>query len=180
MLHRRIGGNENAVIGVAGAFVDAQREYATAGHDAKPKGIYAQRFLSTPGRQDGLYWSVSDSTKRQSPMGPLAAEAAADGYKASDAAKNPYHGYYFRVLTAQGTSAPGGARSYVVNGAMRGGFAMIAWPADYGASGIMTFMVGPDGVVRQKDLGPDTKTLAPAVAAYDPDTTWTVTTAASN
>jgi len=180
VLHRRIGGNENAVIGVAGAFVDAQREYATAGHDAKPKGIYAQRFLSTPGRQDGLYWSVSDSTKRQSPMGPLAAEAAADGYKASDAAKNPYHGYYFRVLTAQGTSAPGGARSYVVNGAMRGGFAMIAWPADYGASGIMTFMVGPDGVVRQKDLGPDTKTLAPAVAAYDPDSTWSVTTATTN
>jgi len=172
VLYRRIGGNETAVMGVAYGFVDAQREYASAGRDGKPKGIYAQRFLSTPGRHDGLYWPVADSTRPQSPMGALAAEAAAEGYQRSDAGRNPYHGYYVKILTAQGASAPGGARSYVENGAMRGGFALVAWPADYGESGVMTFIIGPAGVLYQKDLGPDTKTLAPAIAAFDPDSSW--------
>ena len=175
LLYRHIGANETAVMGVARAFVDAQREYASAGRDGNPKGIYAQRFVSTPGRHDGLYWPVPDSTKPQSPMGALAAQAAADGYRQqSDSGRTPYYGYYIKVLSAQGASAPGGARSYVSNGAMRGGFALIAWPADYGTSGVMTFIVGPDGVVRQKDLGPDTKTLAPAITAFDPDSSWTV------
>jgi len=175
LLYRHIGANETAVMGVARAFVDAQREYASAGRDGNPKGIYAQRFVSTPGRHDGLYWPVPDSTKPQSPMGALAAQAAADGYRQqSDSGRTPYYGYYIKVLLAQGAGAPGGARSYVSNGAMRSGFALIAWPADYGTSGVMTFIVGPDGVVRQKDLGPDTKTLAPAITAYDPDSSWTV------
>ena len=172
LLYRRIGGNETAVMGVAAGFVDAQREYASAARDGQSKGIYAQRFLSTPGKHDGLYWPAPDSAKPRSPMGALAAEAAADGYRQEDAARNPYHGYFFRILTAQGANAPGGARSFVVNGAMRGGFAMIAWPAGYGESGVMTFMVGPAGVVCQKDLGPDTKTLAPAIVAFDPDSSW--------
>jgi hypothetical protein len=105
-------------------------------------------------------------------MGELAAKAAADGYTRSDTGRTAYHGYYFKVLTAQGPNAPGGARSYIVNGAMRGGFALLAWPADYGESGIMTFIVGPDGVIREKDLGPETRTIAPAIEAFDPDGTW--------
>jgi len=154
LLYRRIGGNETAVMGVAAGFVEAQREYASAARDGQPKGIYAQRFLSTPGKHDGLYWPAPDSAKPRSPMGALAAEAAADGYRQEDAARNPYHGYFFRILTAQGAHAPGGARSFVVNGAMRGGFAMIAWPAGYGESGVMTFIVGPAGVSIRRIWGP--------------------------
>jgi hypothetical protein len=173
MLHRRIGANELAVMEVAAAFVEAQREYASAGRDGQSAGAYAQRFVSEPGRQDGLYWPVTSPDSAQSPLGEFAAKAAADGYRRDDAAqRTAYHGYYFRMLTSQGPHAPGGAKSYLVNGAMRGGFAMIAWPADYAASGIMTFMIGRDGVLHQKDLGPETPTLAPAIEAFDPDSTW--------
>jgi hypothetical protein len=158
---------------VAAAFVVAQREYASKGRDGRPAGAYAQRFVSEDGKHNGLYWPVSNADPVPSPMGQLAAQAAADGYRRSDAKREPYYGYYFKVLTAQGANAPGGARSYLVKDAMRGGFAMIAWPADYGESGVMTFLIAKDGVLRQKDLGPDTGTLAPAIEAYDPDSSWT-------
>jgi hypothetical protein len=172
LLFRRVGQNELAVMDVAHGFVAAQREYASKGRDGGPAGIYAQRFLSDDGRHNGLYWPVSNADPAPSPMGQLAAQAAADGYRKEDVKSSPYHGYHFKVLTAQGASAPGGAKSYIVNGAMRGGFAMIAWPADYGESGVMTFIIGRDDVLRQKDLGPDTGKLAPAIEAYDPDSTW--------
>jgi DUF2950 family protein len=173
MLHRRIGANEIAVMEVAHAFVEAQREYASVGRDKHPRGVYAQRFVSEPGRQDGLYWPVTSPDSAVSPMGELAAKAAADGYKKLETGPTAYHGYYFKVLTAQGAHARGGERSYIVDGLMRGGFAMIAWPADYGDSGIMTFMIGQDGVLRQKDLGPETPALAKAIVAFDPDSSWT-------
>lgn len=173
ILYRRVGQNELAVMGVAAAFVAAQREYASKGRDGQPAGAYAQRFVSEDGKHNGLYWPVSNADPVPSPMGQLAAQAAADGYRRPDAKREPYYGYYFKVLTAQGASAPGGAKSYIVKDVMRGGFAMIAWPADYGASGVMTFMIAKDGVLRQKDLGPNTGTLAPAIEAFDPDSTWT-------
>ena len=173
VLHRRIGANEIAVMEVARAFVDAQREYASIGRDGNPRGVYAQRFVSEPGRQDGLYWPVSSSDTAASPMGELAAKAAADGYRKSATGPTAYHGYYFKVLTAQGPNARGGAHSYLVKGLMRGGFAMVAWPADYGESGIMTFMIGQDGILRQKDLGPETAMQAQAIEAFDPDSSWT-------
>ena len=172
LLFRRVGQNELAVMDVAAAFVAAQREYASKGRDGQPAGIYAQRFVSDDARRNGLYWPVTNADPTPSPMGQLAAQAAADGYRRSNAQRRPYHGYYFKVLTAQGPSAPGGAKSYIVDGAMKGGFAMIAWPADYGQSGVMTFIVGKDGVLREKDLGPDTGKLAPAIEAFDPDSTW--------
>lgn len=174
LLHRRIGSNELAVMEVANAYVAAQREYASAGRDGHTPGVYAQRFVSEPGRQDGLYWPVMSPDSAQSPMGALAAQAASDGYRRSETgSRTAYHGYFFKVLTAQGAHVRGGARSYIVDGLMRGGFALIAWPADYGESGIMTFIIGPDGVLHQKDLGTGTATLAPAIEAYDPDSSWT-------
>ena len=172
LLFRRVGRNEMAVMDVADAFVAAQHEYASKGRDGHPAGIYAQRFVSDDARHNGLYWPVSNADPTPSPMGQLAAQAAADGYRRTDAKRFPYHGYFFKVLTAQGASAPGRARSYIVDGAMRGGFAMIAWPADYGESGVMTFIIGKDGVLHEKDLGPETGTLAPAIEAFDPDSSW--------
>ena len=173
ILYRRVGQNELAVMDVASAFVSAQREYASKGRDGQPAGIYAQRFVSEDGKHNGLYWPVSNADPRPSPMGQLAAKAAADGYRRADAQREPYYGYYFKVLTSQGSHAPGGAKSYLVNGAMRGGFAMLAWPADYGQSGVMTFMIAKDDALKQKDLGPDTGTLASTLEAFDPDSTWT-------
>ena len=171
ILARRIGGNELDAIALLRDFVDAQHEYALVEHDGSGLRQYAQKFLSSPGKQDGLSWFAADKT----PAGPLAdevAEALADGY--TDKTK-PYNGYYFRILTAQGPSAPKGARNYIYNGAMIGGFAAVAWPATYDVTGIQTFLVNQDGVVYQKDLGKETATLAPQIKAYDPDKTWTVT-----
>ena len=173
MVNRRIGANEIAVMEVARAFVDAQKEYASVGRDGNPRGVYAQRFVSERGRQDGLFWPVTDPDSAASPMGELAAKAAADGYRKSETGPTAYHGYFFKVLTAQGSNAPGGERSYIVDGLMRGGFAMIAWPADYGQSGVMTFLIGQDGVLRQKDLGPETAALAQAITSFNPDSSWT-------
>jgi hypothetical protein len=172
MLYRRVGRNEIAVMDVAEAFVQAEHEYAARSHDGVPNGAYAQRFLSDAGRHNGLYWPASAGDPAPSPMGELAAKAAAEGYGGADAKHDPYQGYYFRVLTAQGPNARGGARSWITNGAMTGGFAMIAWPADYGSSGVMTFLVGADGVLHQKDLGSDTATLAAGITAFNPDSTW--------
>jgi hypothetical protein len=166
LLNRRIGRNELIILAVCRAYVDAQNEYAARFH------TYAQSLPSTPGKRDGLYWEATD--REASPMGPLIAAAATEGYHVREAseAPAPYHGYFFRILTAQGAHAPDGARSYVKDGKMTGGFALVAWPADHGSSGVMTFMVGPQGVVFQKDLGDGTSEAAKAITAYDPDGSW--------
>jgi hypothetical protein len=169
---RRIGRNELAVIDVCRAYVEAQRAYARTGHDGKRAGLYAQRFSSEPGRQNGLYWPTTRGQPR-SPLGDLVARASADGYDlAARRSPEPFHGYHFRILTAQGPAAPGGEIDYLGKGEMSGGFALVAYPAQYDATGIMTFMVNADGVVHEKDLGPDTATVAAAIARYDPDASW--------
>jgi hypothetical protein len=173
VLARRIGRNELAVIRISRTYVAAQRLYAQRGHDGLPPGLYARTFRSDPGRQNGLYWPSGRGLKR-SPLGDLMAEAAEDGQREGPARQppSPFHGYYFKILTAQGAAAPGGARDYVVKGVMSGGFALVAWPAQYDVTGIMTFIVNQDGVVRQKDLGPGTDQTARAIVLYDPDPSW--------
>lgn len=167
---RRIGANELRTIDVMRGYVEAQEEYASVGRDGGQPGVYAQRLRSEPGKHDGLYWEAA-ANEPQSPAGPFLADASAEGYDASR--NSPYHGYIYRVLFAQGAAANGGAREYIVDGKQTGGFAMIAWPANYGASGIMTFMVNQDGVVWQRDLGDDTADIAAAISQFDPDETWT-------
>ena len=171
ILARRIGGNELDAIALLRGYVESQVEYAEVLHDGSQVRQYAQKWLSTPGKHDGLSWYDADG-KPAGPMGDEIAEALAAGY--TDKTK-PYNGYHFRTLTAQGPSAPLGARSYIVNGMMIGGFAAIAWPAQYGVTGVQTFQVNHDGIVYQKDLGPETSKLAPAIKAYNPDKTWTIT-----
>jgi hypothetical protein len=171
VLARRIGRNELAVIGLCETYVIAQKQYAAEGRDGNPAGAYAQKIRSTSGKHDGLFWPTKPGEK-PSPLGDLAAQATSEGYayRAAPAqGPRPFHGYLFRVLTRQGASAPGGAKSYVADGHMTGGFALIAYPAAYGNSGIMTFIVNQDGVVREADLGKDTAKLAGAIDAYDPD-----------
>ncbi len=171
ILFRRIGRNELDTLEVCQVYVDAQQEYAAEGHDGKPAGIYAQKVASTAGKHDGLYWK-SDDPGQLSPRGEFAAAAALEGYRRGAGAATPFHGYVFRILTAQGKSAPGGERSYVVNGEMREGFALIAYPAVYRVSGVMTFIVNQDGVIYQQDLGPETEKMAQGINAYDPDAGW--------
>lgn len=168
ILYRRIGRNELSAIQTSLAFVDAQNEYAEKDRTGQGAGIYAQRIVSNPGKKDGLFWR---DDKDPSPLGELAAQAAAEGYKASEQAA-PYHGYYFRILKGQGSDAPGGTLNYVVKGKMLGGFALIAYPAEYGNSGVMTFMVNHSGVVYQKDLGRHTGSIAKRIDLFDPDQTW--------
>ncbi|MHC4043932.1 DUF2950 domain-containing protein [Bradyrhizobium sp. 23AC] len=167
VLRRRIGRNELDAIQTALAYVDAQNEYADKDR-GEGAGIYAQRFLSTSGKKDGLFWR-DDSDP--SPLGPLVAEASAEGYKPGEKLA-PYHGYYFRILKGQGSDAPGGALNYVVKGKMIGGFGLIAWPAEYGNSGVMTFVVNHAGTVYEKDLGARTDFIAPRTMLFDPDQTW--------
>jgi len=173
ILDRRIGANELHAIEVCLAYVDAQIEYATKDRNNDGFIEYAQQILSSPGKHDGLYWPAQ-SGEEESPMGPLMVSARAEGYGAAKTrgSHTPYHGYYYRILKAQGKNAPGGAVDYVVNGHMIGGFALVAFPAQYGASGIMTFIVNHDGVVYQKDLGPNTARIAGQMARFDPDGTW--------
>jgi hypothetical protein len=173
LLARRIGRNELSAIQVSLAYVDAQREYALKDRDSDGVLAYAQKFGSTPGKKDGLYWEVKEGEKL-SPLGPLAAAAQKEGYAAGKkgAKPAPYHGYYYRILKAQGKDAPGGAYDYVVKGKMIGGFALVAYPAQYGASGIMTFIVNHDGVVYQKDLGKNTEKTTQAMKRFNPDRTW--------
>ena len=154
LLARRIGRNELSVIQVCLAYVDAQREYALKDRDGDGLLAYAQKFGSTPGKKDGLYWKAKEGDE-QSPLGPLAAAAQKQGYTGRKKGDKPtaYHGYYYRILNGQGKDAPGGAYDYVVKGKLIGGFALVAYPAQYGSSGIMTFIVNHDGVVYQKDLG---------------------------
>lgn len=167
VLRRRIGRNELDAIQTALAFVDAQNEYADKDR-GEGGGVYAQRIVSSPGKKDGLFWR-DDSDP--SPLGALAAQASSEGYKAGEGMR-PYHGYYLRILKAQGPDAPGGAMNYVVKGKMIGGFALIAWPAEYGNSGVMTFLVNHAGVVYQKDLGKRTDFVAKRLTLFDPDQTW--------
>jgi hypothetical protein len=176
ILARRIGRNELTVIGLCQAFVKAQREYARANPDSSGLGTYADRFFSSPGKHDGLYWPAKDG-EPASPLGPFAATAAHEGYAAPDAASGPkpYHGYFFRILKSQGKDSPGGAKDYVKDGKMTGGFAMVAWPAQYGNSGIMTFVVNQTGIVFQKNLGARTAELGKTMTQFDPDSTWSVT-----
>jgi hypothetical protein len=171
VLARRIGRNELSVIDLCHAYVDVQKAYAGDPHDGKQAGLFAQRIRSTPGHQDGLYWDTNEGEK-SSPLGDLAADASDEGYAKNQTEGSPFWGYRFRILTAQGGSAPGGTKSYVVNGDMAGGFALIAYPAKYGSSGVMTFLVNQDGAVYQKDLGKDTSRLAAQVTEYNPDDSW--------
>jgi DUF2950 family protein len=170
ILRRRVGRNELSAIEVARAYVQAQNEYAELDPGGLGRGVYAQRIVSHPGEKDGLYWPTAEG-QPPSPLGELAAQASAEGYKAGKA-PIPYHGYYYRILTRQGAGAPGGAYDYLVKGKMRGGFALLAFPAEYGNSGIMTFMVNHDGTVFQKDLGPKTAKLARKIESFAPDQTW--------
>jgi hypothetical protein len=170
LLYRRIGSDELAAIKVCQALRQAQLDYAKTGHDGNDPGIYARRFRSQPGTQNGLYWPVAEG-EPASPAGPLVADADADGYE--QGTRHPYHGYYFRILKAQGPHAPSGGKDYIVDGKMTGGFAILAYPAEYGASGVMTFLVSRRGTVFQKDLGDSTTQTAKAITTFDPDSSWT-------
>jgi hypothetical protein len=169
VLKRRVGRNELDTIQTLLAVVDAQREYARFDYDKDGFTTYAMRFRSSAGKKDGLYWPVA-AGERQSPLGPLLAEATKEGYSENDVA--PYHGYLFRMLTAQGPAAHGGAFDYLVRGKLFGGFAVIAWPAKYANSGIMTFIVNHEGIVYQRDLGDDTAQRAAKITRFDPDKSW--------
>jgi hypothetical protein len=173
ILYRRIGANELNVIKVCAAIADAQQDYCTALHDGASEHKYAQRFRSTAGTQDGLYWEVKAGAAPESPLGPLVAEATIDGYQHHASGQpHPFYGYIYRMLTSQGANAPGGARNYIVDGKMTGGFALVAYPVSYRDSGVMTFIVNQDGQVYQKDLGPITEQIASVMVAYNPDATW--------
>jgi hypothetical protein len=169
ILARRIGRNELDAIQVSRGYVEAQQDYGEHHRNNMGSPIYAQRIISSPGKQDGLYWEGTVNGQ-ESPIGKFIARAFAQGYTTRN---EPYHGYYFKVLTAQGPHASGGAKNYVKDGEMTGGFALIAWPSDYRSTGVMTFIVNRAGIVYQKDLGPDTARLAAAYSEYDPDDTWT-------
>jgi hypothetical protein len=172
ILNRRIGRNELAAVEVCRAYVDAQREYYLRNPQVDALLQYAQQFASAEGKRDGLYWPT-DPGEEASPLGPLVANARGGGYRKGEGGKPiPYHGYYYRILKAQGPDAPGGAYDYMVDGQMLGGFALVAYPASWGNSGVMTFIVNHDGVVYQKDLGPHTAAVARAMARFNPDSTW--------
>jgi hypothetical protein len=176
ILDRRIGRNELDAIATCRAIVDAERDYAS-----EPRGDgafveYAQKFMSTSGRKDGLYWPV-DAGAPASPLGPLVAEARAQGYGGRH---TPYHGYFFKILKSQGSNARGGARDYIVRGHMIGGFAVVAYPAKWGDSGVMSFIVSQEGTVHERNLGRATARLAAQMARYDPDSHWTLVTDAEN
>lgn len=172
LIYRRVGANELGAIDVCRGFVEAQVEYASEGRDDGPAGVYALKLVSDAGLHNGLYWPV-EGGEEPSPAGEFVAAAAAEGYRRSEDARTPYHGYYYRMLYAQGANANGGARDYFRDGLLTEGFALVAWPADYGSSGVMTFIVNQDGVVFEKDLGEDTPTAVEAIQSFDPDSTWT-------
>ena len=173
ILARRIGRNELSVIQICLAYVDAQREYALKGPDSDGLLAYAQKFISDSGKKDGLYWEAKEGDE-QSPLGPLVAAAQEKGYtgRQSEAKPVPYPGYYYRILKAQGKNVRGGSYDYVAKGKMIGGFAMVAYPARYGSSGIMAFIVNHDGVVYEKDLGENTEKAALVMKLFNPDNTW--------
>ena len=176
VLNRRIGKNELSTIRVCHAYVDAQREYAAEDRDGDQVLEYARQLRSSPGIHDGLYWSEREGGEL-SPLGPLIAKARMEGYrhksKIMAGEPSPYHGYYFKILTRQGKHAAGGKYNYIINGHMIGGFAFVAWPAAWGNSGVMTFVVNQQGKVYQKNLGPKTSAVAESMTTYDPDDSWT-------
>jgi DNA-binding phage protein len=169
VVNRRIGANEFSAISVCRDYLTAQRQYAAKVRDDSGVRKFARRLISSPGKQDGLYWDPALAGGEESPFGPLVAEYLAGGRQPRD----PYHGYYFRILTGQGSRVPGGRYSYVINGNMIAGFALVAFPAEYGKTGIMTFLVSHHGKVFQKDLGPQTRKIAAKMQSYHPDSTWT-------
>ena len=173
LLYRRIGHNELGAIAACRGFIDAEKDYAAAGHDGLPAGIYAQRLMSTPGKEDGLYWETKED-EPASPAGPFLADAGGQGYapEGLGGKEEPYHGYLYRILKAQGAAARGGAKSYLVDGELTGGVALVAYPAEYRVSGVMTFIINQNGVVYQKDLGDKTAEIAGAMTEYNPDKTW--------
>jgi hypothetical protein len=170
VLYRRVGRNELATIQGCLAYVDAQNEYADKDRTGAGPGVYAQRIQSQPGRKDGLYWPTKTG-EDASPLGELVAAATTRGYRFTGV-RAPFHGYYYKILTRQGPAAPGGALDYVVNGKMIGGFALVAWPAEYGNSGVTTFIVSHNGTVYEKDLGERTAQRAEGMAVFNPDDTW--------
>jgi hypothetical protein len=171
ILYRRIGRNENDAIDILHSLVDSQRDYMAETHDGDKTKHYAAKFISTDGKQDGLYWKTADNDP-PSPIGPLLVSAAGEGYNMQQGKADAYHGYYYRILTKQGAAAKGGARDYMVNGELTKGFAFVAYPAEYRNSGVVTFMVNQDGVVYEKDLGADTAKIAGAMTEYNPDSSW--------
>jgi hypothetical protein len=172
ILARRIGGNELATVDVLNAMSDAQIEYFSQTHDGSSVYQFAQKFVSDDDKHNGLYWKAADD-QQESPLGPLAAEASADGYGGgSQPAPQPFHGYFYRMITKQGSHAAGGAKNYIVNGNMTGGYAILAYPADYRNSGVMTLIINQDGIVYQKDLGAQSADLAKAITEFNPDDTW--------
>jgi hypothetical protein len=173
IINRRVGRNELDTMQTLLAIVDAQREYAAADPDKTGFNAYARRFISTAGKKDGLYWPTPTGAA-PSPLGPLVGAAAREGYrlKTAQGQPSPYHGYYYRLLTAQGKAANGGAYDYLVNGRLIGGFAVVAYPAKYGVSGVMTFIVNHDGTIYEKDLGKVTQSEAATMARFNPDRTW--------
>jgi len=170
ILYRRIGHNELDTIQTCLAYVDAQNEYAAKDRTGAGPGVYAERFISEPGKKDGLYWPTAQG-EGESPLGELFAAATRQGYRAGEG-RSPYHGYYYKILTRQGPEAVGGTVDYVVNGKMIGGFALVAYPAEYRNSGVMTFIVNHDGTVLQRDLGRDTAKIAEAITSFNPGPAW--------
>ena len=171
ILYRRVGTNENDAIEILHSLVAAQRDYASTLHDGSKSTNYAAKFISDTGMQNGLYWKTGDNDP-PSPIGPLLVSAADEGYTRKEGQQTPFHGYYYRILTKQGSAAKGGARDYMVDGKLARGFAFVGYPAEYRNSGVMTFIVNQDGVVYQKDLGPDTAQTATGISAYNPEKSW--------
>ncbi len=173
LLYRRIGRNELGAIAACRGYIDAQKDYAAEGHDGLPAGIYAQRLMSSSGKQDGLYWETAEG-EPTSPAGPFLAEAGGQGYEGEGLGgkSQPYHGYLYRILKAQGAAAKGGAKNYLSDGNLSGGVGLVAYPAEYKVSGVMTFVINQDGVAYEKDLGEKTAEIAKAMTEYNPDSTW--------
>jgi hypothetical protein len=173
VLIRRIGHNELGGIAACRGFIDAQKDYAVVGHDGLPSGIYAQKLLSDPDKHNGLYWQTGEN-EPASPAGPLLAQAEAQGYDNSVVGTKgqPYHGYLYRILKGQGTAAKGGAKSYLSDGKLTAGVALVGYPVEYRVSGVMTFIINQNGIVYQKNLGEKTSELAGAITEYNPDSTW--------
>ncbi|MGZ4961998.1 MAG: DUF2950 domain-containing protein [Limisphaerales bacterium] len=180
VINRRIGRNELDALKSVRAYNDAQRLYASKDRNGDQVLEYAQKFVSSPGKKDGLYWSPD--LGEESPLGPLFVQAHSEGYRVKNVSQNanagqsrqPFHGYYFKILTRQGKSAPGGAYDYIINGHMIGGFGLVAWPAEYGETGVMTFIINQQGKVYQKDLGKNTESIAENMTTYNPDSSWTL------
>jgi hypothetical protein len=176
LVYRRIGQNELDAIKVCRALYEAQKSYAASAHDGNPSGLYAQRFRSDPGTQNGLYWDAKPG-EPESPAGALVAQATSEGYGATpDSGKpTPFHGYYYRIIKSQGAHARGGAKEYVQDGKMNGGFAIVAYPAEYRGSGVMTFIVSARGRVYEKDLSANSDQQATSLEVFDPDSSWKLT-----